>query len=140
MSRLARRAKLTVAIVAVVVATAATSTSIPMSATLQAQAQQVYRPGVDAGVTLPKVVREVKPTYTPQAMQAKIQGTVWLQVIVLASGDVGDITVIRSLDQEHGLDQQTIDAARQWKFEPGMKDGKAVPVEITIEMTFTLKQ
>jgi periplasmic protein TonB len=65
---------------------------------------------------------------------------VWLTVIVLAGGDVGDVTVSRSLDIEHGLDQQAINATRQWKFGAGTKDGKPVPVEITIEMTFTLKQ
>ena len=40
-----------------------------------------------------------------------------------------------------GIDgsQAAIDAARQWTFRPGRKDGKAVAVRITIELTFTLK-
>jgi hypothetical protein len=28
---------------------------------------------------------------------------------------------------------------KQWEFKPGTKDGKAVPVEVAVEMTFTLK-
>jgi protein TonB len=49
------------------------------------------------------------------------------------------VTVAKSLDTEHGLDQQAVDATRQWTFEPGTMKGQPVPVEITIEMTFTLK-
>jgi TonB family protein len=124
----------------VAVTTLATTAVIPIGATLQAQAQKIYKPGQDTGVTLPRVVREVKPVYTAAAMQAKIQGTVWMTAVVLENGDVGEVAVVKSLDQEYGLDQQAIDATRQWKFEPGTREGKPVPVEITIEMTFTLKK
>ena len=50
-----------------------------------------------------------------------------------------DVSVKRSLDPTYGLDQQAVKAARQWKFKPGTKDGKAVPVRVSLEMTFTLK-
>lgn len=73
-------------------------------------------------------------------MKAKIQGSVWMTVVVRPSGDVGEITVSRSLDKEHGLDQQAINSARQWKFKSGTREGKPVPVEVTIEMTFTLRR
>ena len=132
--------RLAVAASAVALATLATTASMTMGTTLQAQAEKVYRPGQDTGVSLPRVVKEVKPNYTPAAMQARIQGTLWMTVVVLASGDVGDVAVVKSLDTEHGLDQQAVDATRQWKFEPGTKEGKPVPVDVTIEMTFTLKK
>ena len=118
-------------------ATAAAVDRVPMFATLDAQSV-VHKPG--NGVTLPEVVKEVKPKYTAQAMQEKIQGTVWLLCVVGETGDITDVTVSKSLDTEFGLDQAAIDAARQWKFKPGRKDGKAVPVQITIELTFTLKK
>jgi TonB family protein len=139
MPRSSLNARLAVVTSAVAIATFATASYIPMGARLQAQTERVYKPGEDAGITLPRAVREVKPVYTPEAMQARIQGSVWMRVVVLASGDVGEITVSRSLDDEHGLDQQAINATRQWKFEPGTREGKPVPVEVTIEMTFTLK-
>lgn len=131
--------RMLVAAGAVTLATLATTSNMPMGATLQAQAEKIYRPDQDAGITLPRVVREVKPQYTPAAMRAKIQGGVWMTAVVLASGDVGEVAVVKSLDTEHGLDQQAIDATRQWTFEPGTRSGKPVPVEVTIEMTFTLK-
>lgn len=96
-----------------------------------------YRPG--AGITLPSVVREVKPAYTADAMRAKVQGSVWLECIVMPDGSVGDVKVTRSLDPIFGLDQEAIKAAKQWRFRPGMRQGDPVPVIITIELTFTLR-
>jgi TonB family protein len=117
-------------------AVTAAVTAFPLTA--PAQTTKVYKPG--DGVTLPTVTREVKPSYTPEAMQRKIQGSVWLEAVVLETGDVGDIQVTRSLDPEYGLDREAIKAAKQWKFKPGTKDGKPVAVVVTIELTFTLKK
>jgi TonB family protein len=105
--------------------------------TTPAQSTTVHKAG--NGITLPEVVREVKPVYTPEAMQAKIQGSVFMQAVVLPSGDVGDVRISRSLDAEYGLDQEAIKAMKQWEFKPGTKDGAPVAVEVTVQMTFTLK-
>lgn len=125
------------ALAACLAATAAAVDRFPIFAALQAQSV-VYKPG--DGVSLPKVVREAKPKYTRAAMQAKIQGSVWLECVVNDKGDISDVQVTRSLDKEYGLDQEAINAARQWKFEPGRKDGKPVAVRITLELTFTLRK
>lgn len=97
----------------------------------------VYQPG--NGVTLPRILREVKPAYTSDAMRAKVQGTVLLQCVVRPDGSVSDIQILRSLDSVFGLDQEAIKAARQWRFAPGTRMGQPVPVQITIELTFTLR-
>ena len=97
----------------------------------------VYRPG--SGVSLPEVIREVKPAYTAEAMRAKVQGVVWLECIVMPDGSVADVKITKSLDSVFGLDQEAIKAARQWRFKPGMRQGQPVPVIITIELTFTLR-
>ena len=96
-----------------------------------------YQPG--AGITLPRVLREVKPQYTADAMRAKIQGSVWLQCIVMPDGSVGEVKVTKSLDPIFGLDQEAIKAARGCRFSPVMKHNEPVPVIITIELTFTLR-
>lgn len=100
------------------------------------QTVTVYEPG--SGVSLPTVVKEAKPAYTAEAIRARIQGSVLMAVVVLSDGTVGDVTVLRSLDTVYGLDAQAVSAAKQWVFMPGMKDGQAVAVRVTIEMTFTL--
>lgn len=136
MSRRHALASLVLALAASASLTAATVDRFPMSAT--AQKPTVYRPG--PGITLPVVVKEVKPAYTSAAMQARIQGSVWLECVVDANGDITDVTVSRSLDTEHGLDDEAVKAAKQWKFKPGRKDGKPVAVIVTIQLTFTLKK
>lgn len=130
-------ATLIIAVAAVVLSTAVAIAGFPMIA--DGAASQVYVPGQDKDLTLPRVLRQVKPEYTAIAKEQKIQGTVLMKVVVLASGDVGDVEVTQSLDTQYGLDDQAVLAVRQWKFEPGRKDGKAVSIQVTIEMTFTLR-
>ena len=91
------------------------------------------------GVTMPVPTREIKPGYTPAAMQQHIEGNVVMSVVVLADGKVGDVTVTESLDKEYGLDTQAVEAAKQWLFKPGTKDGKPVSVRVDLQMTFRLK-
>ena len=103
-----------------------------------AHTQQVVD-GKDPGVTLPKVVSQVNPQYTHEAMQAKIEGTVLMKAVVRTDGTPADIEITGSLDTEYGLDKQAVTALSQWKFESGLKDGKPVPVLVTVEMRFALK-
>jgi periplasmic protein TonB len=98
----------------------------------------VYQYGTK-GLNPPRVLAEVKPQYTSDAMRAKIQGTVWLECVVTAEGTVTNVRVIKSLDPTFGLDQEAIKAARQWRFAPGTMEGRPVPVRVTIELTFTLR-
>src|SRR6478609_11000572 len=66
----------------------------------------VYQPG--NGVALPRILKEVKPAYTSDAMRAKVQGTVLLQCVVRPDGSVGEVKVQRSLDSTFGLDLEAM--------------------------------
>ena len=99
--------------------------------------QETLRPG--EGVTAPTIVKEVKPVYTDDAKKERIQGTIDMDVVVLADGTVGDVTVTKSLDAKYGLDDQAVKAVKQWIFSPGTKDQKPVNVLVSVEMSFTLK-
>jgi TonB family protein len=94
---------------------------------------------VGNGVQEARVLTQVRPKYTTEAMQARVQGVVWLEIVVRTDGSVGAVRVIRSLDPKLGLDQEAIKAARQWRFRPGTRMGQPVPVEITIELSFSLR-
>ena len=97
----------------------------------------VYRPG--NGVESPRLLRNVRPNYTAEAMRAKVQGIVRLEGIVLPDGTVGDVKVIRSLDSVFGLDQEAIKAAKQFRFVPGTRFGQPVAVLVQFEIEFTLR-
>ena len=96
-----------------------------------------YRPG--NGVETPRLLQQVRPQYTADAMRAKVQGVVLLECVVLATGAVGACEVARSLDSNFGLDQEAVKAAKQWRFAPGTRFGEPVAVYVTIELTFTLR-
>jgi protein TonB len=123
----------------------------------------VYNPPRD-GVSFPTLVKRVKPAYTPQAKAAQVQGWVMVDMVVLSDGTIGDVKVIESclgrigshrepngdpfrcvtIDERvkgvnpvnRGLDQQAVNAAKQWVFKPGMKDGKPVAVRILTRLDF----
>lgn len=97
----------------------------------------VYRPG--NGVTPPVLIGEVKPTYTGEAMRAKIQGIVTMEAVVMPDGSVTNVHITRSLDDRFGLDQEAILTVKKWRFRPGTRLGLPVPVLVEIEMQFTLR-
>jgi protein TonB len=91
-------------------------------------------------VVLPRVVKEVKAEYTPEARAAKIEGTVWVEVLVQTDGTVAaDAKVTRSLDRKFRLDEEAVKASKQWKFRPATKAGSPVAVRITLEHRFKLE-
>ena len=94
-----------------------------------------YRAG--SGISPPAIEREVKPVYTADALRRRIEGDVVLEVVVLASGAVGEIRVVRGLG--HGLDQAAMAAMQQWRFHPAQRRGVAVDVVVEVAMEFRLR-
>jgi len=91
---------------------------------------------VGGGVSAPRTIYDPDPEYSEEARNAKYQGTVVLWVVVGADGRARDIRVQRSLGM--GLDEKAIEAVRRWKFDPAMKDGQPVAVQVNIEVNFRL--
>ena len=89
--------------------------------------------------TAPVAVTQVKAGYTAEAMRRGIAGIVELEAVVLQDGTVGDVTVIKSLDSEYGLDNEAIKALKKWRFKPAMKDGQPVAKTIRAELSFRLQ-
>ena len=94
---------------------------------------------VGNGVLAPRLIREIRPEYTSEALRARIQGTVLLRTTILADGSVGSIRIIRSLDARFGLDDEALKTVKLWRFVPGTLAGRPVPVVVDIELTFTLR-
>ncbi|HWR36284.1 MAG TPA: energy transducer TonB [Clostridia bacterium] len=91
---------------------------------------------VGGGVSAPRALDTPDPEYSEEARKAKYQGTVVLWLIVGPDGQPRDVRVARSLGM--GLDQKAVEAVRRWKFEPAMKDGRPVAVQINVEVNFRL--
>jgi protein TonB len=96
----------------------------------------VYRTG--GTVTAPRVITEVKPTYTTAALLQRIQGTVVLELVVTRDGCASQIRVIRSLDPG-GLDREAVAATAQWRFEPGRLGGVPVDVLVNVMLDFMIR-
>ncbi len=111
--------------------------ALALIALVNAQDATIYTPG--NGVSLPQVVKEIKADYTEEAKQNRIEGTVGLDVVVLADGAVGAVKVTQSLDTVYGLDANAVKAMKQWQFKPGMKEGKPVAVRVAIKIGYSLR-
>ncbi len=92
---------------------------------------------VGGRISAPEVVHSVEAEFSDEARRAKYQGVCLIALIVDAQGNPQNIHIARALGM--GLDEKAIEAIRQYKFRPAMKDGKTpVPVMITIEVDFRL--
>lgn len=93
-----------------------------------------YRFG--GGITAPMPIFKVNPEYSEEARKAKHQGVVELYIEVEPDGTVSRVLVRKSLGL--GLDEKAVEAIRQWKFKPGLKEGKPVTVGALVTVTFRL--
>lgn len=91
---------------------------------------------VGGGVSPPRVIYQVDPEFSEEARKAKYQGTCTLMLVVDTAGHPSNIRVASSLGM--GLDEKAIEAVKNWRFEPSMKDGHPVRVEIAVEVEFHL--
>lgn len=84
----------------------------------------------------PRLIEAPKAQYSEEGREAQVQGAVVLQVVVGTDGRPQRIKVVRSLG--YGLDEQAIQAMREWKFEPGTHNGVPVPVVVNVLVDFQL--
>jgi periplasmic protein TonB len=91
---------------------------------------------IGGGVKAPVPVYTIDPEFSEEARRAKYQGEVMVQIIVDAQGNVQSPRVVRPLGM--GLDEKALEAVMKYKFKPGTKEGKPVPVYMTIAINFRL--
>jgi TonB family protein len=82
----------------------------------------------------PMATRTVDPAYPAQLMRQNVAGTVILYAVIHADGSVGEVRVLRGVDDR--LDRFAKEAVAQWKFEPATKNGSPVDVEATFKIPF----
>ena len=103
-----------------------------------AEPEVVFHPG-SGGVTYPKCIYCTDPKYTPQALHAKINGTLELTAIVGVDGKAHKIEIVKGLGQ--GLDEQAVIAIQSWRFQPAVgPNGEPVAVVVPIQVTFNISK
>lgn len=85
----------------------------------------------------PKRIKEVAPVYPPEALAAKAQGTVILEVTTNPQGQVRALRVISGHPLFNGA---AIDAVKQWTFEPTLEKGQPKSAVFPVTVPFTLPQ
>ena len=87
-------------------------------------------------ITPYRIISKPRPSYTDRARNAGVEGTIQVKVLLGTSGRVEYVLPLTRLG--YGLDEQAIIAAKQITFEPKKKDGKPVPVVVTLEYSFSI--
>ena len=91
-------------------------------------------PAPAGDLSQPAATKKVDPAYPLQLMRENVAGTVILYAIIHADGTVGNVRVLRGVDDR--LDQFASAAVAQWKFQPATKNGAPVDVEATFLIPF----
>ena len=132
------RREITIAFIALlpVPFAAAQQVAPPTDETAPTQANEpMYKIG--GHISAPQIKYRVTAQYTDEAKRANFEGVCLIGLIVNAQGNPVNVHVVRPLGM--GLDEKAIEAIKQYKFKPAMKDGKTpVPVLVTIEVDFRL--
>jgi TonB family protein len=92
--------------------------------------------GAGLDPTIPLLLHKREPEYSEEARKAKYQGTVRLDVEVDGSGQVTNMRVIRALGLN--LNEKAMEAVKQWKFRPGMRNGQPIAVQAQVDVSFRL--
>jgi len=112
---------------------------------LNPDASGVYHAG--PGVSVPRVIYSVDPEFTDQARKKKLSGTCTVGMVVDTKGTPQDVHVVKSIAEgmspklrsaAEGLDANAVNAAKQYKFKPAMYQGKAVPYELKVEVSYRI--
>jgi TonB family protein len=96
-----------------------------------AEEEPVYDLG--DGITPPRLTRQVNPNYS-SVRGVKVKGSVAIALIVSSQGLPKEPRVVKSLEPE--VDRAAVEAVKQWRFAPAVKEGRAVAVKVTVELEF----
>ncbi len=88
-----------------------------------------------AGLTQPKRIGGRDPSYTREALQARVEGTALVQCLVTAEGATKNCRILESLPH---MDGELLAAARTWRFSPATRGGRPVSIEYVFKVNLVL--
>ena len=84
----------------------------------------------------PRLIAPAEPQYTPEALQARLQGTVRISLIVGEDGIPRNLKVVSGLGM--GLDEKALEAAARYRFQAGLRNGEPAAVPAQVEVRFRI--
>jgi len=90
-----------------------------------------------SGFTMPKPLKTVEAEFSDEARRKRVSGSLLVSFVVTGEGLPASLRVVNPLGA--GLDEEALKAVRQFKFAPAMLEGIAVPVPLTVEISFNLR-
>jgi len=89
---------------------------------------------VTKGIKPPKATSAPDPKFPSLPADAEPRGTVVMLIGVNTKGHVAAVRVLRS--DEQAFETTAVATVKKWRFKPAQKDGRPIPVQITVEMKF----
>ncbi len=94
------------------------------------------RADAEPEVVTPRLIHEVEAEYTDEALDARVEGDVVVDIEIDADGEVASVELLEGLG--YGLDEAAIEAVEQFQFRPATVDGEPTPVVIDYSIRFSL--
>lgn len=86
---------------------------------------------------MPELIKEQVPVYPEAARKAGIKGVVWVKAFIDNIGNVTSVEVFKTSDYDV-FDNSALEAARQNKFKPAIKDNKPVATFVIYRVEFVI--
>lgn len=88
----------------------------------------------------PVCIEKVKPEYPEVLRKMGIEGTVFLEIVVLEDGtvDPDNVTILKSPHEY--FNKPSIEAVKKWKFKPALQNDKPVAVIVSVKVDFVLRE
>jgi periplasmic protein TonB len=113
------------------------SSSIAISSSRSVQMPSGFNPESQSSKDLQagRLLKRVAPSYPPEAMQQRIEGTVRLHAVI---GDDGQVLSLDPVSGPPLLVEAAVIAVRQWRYSPTLFDGRRIQVQDDVRLVFRL--
>lgn len=91
-----------------------------------------------ASMAIPRYRENTHPVYPWIARLKGYEGVVLLSAEIFSDGKVGTLKIKRSSGYAL-LDRSALDAVKTWKFEPGRRMGRSIPMWVDVPVKFVLR-
>ncbi|MCW4455501.1 TonB family protein [Flavobacterium sp. MXW15] len=118
-------------------ATLPEETAAPAARSGADRPQQQRTPALPANRPAQPLAGNALPDYPRAALRAGVEGGVIARIQVDARGQVGDVSIVqRTGTRDRNLDRAVVNAVKTWRFEPAMRDGRAVASVVQVPVDF----